>query len=135
VISDTIKRAVGLIVWMEVDEVQPYNCEGMIHLFGLFKTKVLTWDCDLKKLSIDTSTQTIKNLKQWYIDTYTKLAIHYLEKKDASIFLGDYAVKKNNKFTSINSTIDNFIQYYFKRYQEIGQELDASDKKENYING
>jgi len=135
VISDTIKRAVGLIGWMEVDEVQPYYCEGMIHLFGLFKTKVLTWDCDLKKLSIDTSTQTIKNLKQWYIDTYTKLAIHYLEKKDASIFLGDYAVKKNNKFTSINSTIDNFIQYYFKRYQEIGQELDASDKKENYING
>jgi len=135
VISDTIKRAVGLIGWMEVDEVQPYYCEGMIHLFGLFETKVLTWDIENKKLSIDTNSQTIEALKQWYVKTYSKLALHYLEKKDASLFLEDYAVKKNNKFTSVNETIDNFIQYYFKRYQEIGQELDTTDKKENYING
>jgi len=133
VISDTIKRAVGLIGWMEVDEVQPYYCEGMIHLSGLFETKVLAWDIENKKLSIDTSDQTIEKLKQWYIDTYSKLAIHYLTKQDATLFLEIYAVKKNNKFTSTNDTIDNFIQYYFKRYQEIGQELDSSDKKENYI--
>jgi len=111
VISDTIKRAVGLIGWMEVDEVQPYYCEGMIHLFGLFETKVLSWDIENKKLSIDTSTQTIESLKQWYVKTYSKLALHYLEKKDASVFLEDYAIKKNNKFTSSNETIDNFIQY------------------------
>ncbi len=135
VISDTIKRAVGLIGWMEVDEVQPYYCEGLIHLFGLFTTKVLSWDIQNKKLTIDTSSTTIINLKQWYIQTYTKLARHYLEKKDASIFLHDYAIKKNNKFTSIDNSIDNFIQHYFKRYQEIGQELDTTDKKENYING
>lgn len=133
VISDTIKRAVGLIGWMEVDEVQPYYCEGMIHLAGLFETKVLEWDIENKKLSIDTSTQTIEKLKQWYIDTYTNLAIHYLTKQDATLFLEKYAIKKNNKFTSTNDTIDNFIQHYFKRYQEIGQELDTSDKKENYI--
>ena len=133
VISDTIKRAVGLIGWMEVDEVQPYYCEGMIHLAGLFETKVLDWNIENKKLSIDTSAQTIDNLKQWYIETYSKLAIHYLTKQDATLFLEKYAIKKNNKFTSTNDTIDNFIQYYFKRYQEIGQELDTSDKKENYI--
>jgi hypothetical protein len=133
VISDTIKRAVGLIGWMEVDEVQPYYCEGMIHLFGLFETQVLTWNKELKKLNIDTNSQKIENLKQWYIDTYKKLAIHYLEKKDATSFLSNYAVKKNNKFTSTDETIDNFVQYYFKRYQEIGQELDVSDKKENYL--
>ncbi len=135
VISDTIKRAVGLIGWMEVDEVQPYYCEGMIHLFGLFETQVLSWNIELKKLSINTSDTTIEALKQWYVKTYTKLALHYLEKRDASNFLSDYAVKKNNKFTSTDNTIDNFIHYYFKRYQEIGQELDTSDKKENYING
>ncbi|MGB5868298.1 MAG: invasion protein CiaB, partial [Arcobacteraceae bacterium] len=133
VISDTIKRAVGLIGWMEVDEVQPYYCEGMIHLFGLFETQVLSWDIENKKLSIDTSNTKIENLKQWYVDTYTKLAIHYLEKKDATLFLQNYAIKKNNKFTSSNETIDNFIQYYFKRYQEIGQELDTTDSKENYL--
>ena len=133
VISDTIKRAIGLIGWMEVDEVQPYYCEGMIHLFGLFETEVLSWNSEVSKLTIDTSAQKIENLKQWYIKTYTKLAIHYLEKKDATLFLQNYAVKKNNKFTSVDETIDNFIQYYFKRYQEIGQELDETDKKENYL--
>jgi len=135
VISDTIKRAVGLIGWMEVDEVQPYYCEGIIHLSGLFETKVLSWDMENKKLTINTDEEVISYLKQWYIDTYSKLAVHYLEKKDASDFLADYAIKKNNKFTSTDETIDNFIQHYFKRYQEIGQELDSSDTKENYING
>lgn len=132
VISDTIKRAIGLIGWMEVAEVQPYYCEGMIHLFGLFETQVLSWNKEDKKLTINTSEQTIENLKQWYIDIYTKLAIHYLNKKDATKFLENYAIKRDNKFTSTNETIDNFIQYYFKRYQEIGQELDTSDRKENY---
>ena len=133
VISDTIKRAVGLIGWMEVDEVQPYYCEGMIHLFGLFKTEVLAWDVKSKKLTIDKSDEKIENLKKWYIETYSKLAIHYLEKKDATKFLKNYAIKKNNKFTSTDETIDNFIQHYFKRYQAIGQELDTTDTKENYL--
>ena len=91
-------------------------------------------DIETKKLSIDTSNPTIENLKQWYVNVYTNLAMHYLSKQDATLFLEKYAIKKNNKFTSTNDTIDNFIQYYFKRYQEIGQELDTSDKKENYIN-
>lgn len=133
VISDTIKRAIGLIAWMEVDEVQPYYCEGMIHLFGLFETEVLCWETESKKLTINICSKKIESLKKWYVDTYTKLALHYLEKKDATLFLENYAIKKNNKFTSIDANIDNFIQYYFKRYQEIGQELDTSDTKENYL--
>ena len=77
--------------------------------------------------------RTIEKLKQWYIDTYKKLALHYLNKKDASLFLNDYAIKKENKFTSKDENIDTFIQFYFRKYKEIGQELDTSDKKENYI--
>ncbi|MFA9240505.1 MAG: invasion protein CiaB, partial [Candidatus Paceibacteria bacterium] len=38
VLIDLVKRSVGLIGWMEVDEVQPYYCEGLIHLNGLFDT-------------------------------------------------------------------------------------------------
>ncbi len=33
----------------------------------------------------------------------------------------------------VNSTIYSFVEYYFRRYKEIGQELDTSDKKENYL--
>ncbi len=132
VISDTIKRAVGLIGWMEVDEVQPYYCEGLIHLTGLFETKVLNWDIEESKLTINLAKENITILKQWYIDTYKKLALHYLAKKDATLFLNNYAKKDEKYFAPINPTINNFVQYYFNRYKEIGQELETVDKKENY---
>ncbi|MEA3384221.1 MAG: invasion protein CiaB [Campylobacterota bacterium] len=133
VLSDTIKRAVGLIGWMEVDEVQPYYCEGLIHLNGLFNSGVLSWDKENQKLTIDQNSDKLNCLKQWYIDTYTSLATHYLDKKDATEFLNRYAVKNDKYFTSVDEDIANFIEYYFNRYKEIGQELDESDKKENYI--
>ncbi len=131
VFIDVVKRAVGLIGWMEVDEVQPYYCEGLIHLNALFDSKVLDWD--EKNLSIDMSKKRIECLKNWYITTYTKLAQHYLDKKDATSFLNNYAIKEEKYFMPKNEKINSFVKYYFKRYKEIGQELDTSDKKENYI--
>jgi len=130
IIRDTIKRAVGLIGWMEVDEVQPYYCEGLIHLDGLFNSKVLVWENN--KLTINTSKNNIDILKQWYIDTYSSLANHYLDKQDALIWLNKYATKENKYFLPNNTNVRDFVEYYFKRYQDIGQELDTSDNKDNY---
>ncbi len=130
VLIDTIKRAISLIGWMEVDEVQPYYCEGLIHLSALFDSKILLWD--EKNLKIDLSLDKYEDLKKWYITTYTQLAQHYLDKKDALEFLNLYAVKQQKYFLPVNKQINSFVKYYFKRYQEIGQELDTSDKKENY---
>ncbi len=131
VLIDTVKRAVGLIGWMEVDEVQPYYCEGLIHLNALFDSGILSWD--EKELSIDLSEQKYKILKQWYIQTYTDLAKHYLNKKDATQFLNKFAVKEDKYFMPLNTKIDSFVRFYFKRYQEIGQELDTVDYKDNYL--
>ncbi len=131
VLTDSIKRAVGLIGWMEVDEVQPYYCEGLIHLNALFDSEVLTWK--RQKLSIDMSVEKYENLKRWYITAYQNLALHYLNKKDATSFLNKYATKEDEYFMPINSTIYSFVEYYFQKYKEIGQELDSSDKKENYL--
>jgi len=132
VLMDTIKRAVGLIGWMEVDEVQPYYCEGLIHLSGLFMTKVLQWNNNTKKLNIDLNEITIQRLKDWYIKTYSDLAIHYLEKKDATIWLNKYAVKENGNFLPKDIDIKVFVEYYFIQYKTIGQELEINDKKSNY---
>ena len=52
---------------MEVDEVQPYYCEGLIHLSGLFESGVLSWDNENKKLNIDISDAKFEALKKWYI--------------------------------------------------------------------
>ncbi|MFW3426411.1 invasion protein CiaB [Aliarcobacter butzleri] len=133
VLIDLVKRSVGLIGWMEVDEVQPYYCEGLIHLNGLFESGVLTWDNENKKLSIDISDAKFEVLKAWYITNYTALAKHYLDKKDATLFLNNYATKTEKYFMPNDETINSFVKYYFKRYQEIGQELDTEDKKSNYI--
>ncbi len=130
---DTIKRAVGLIGWMEVDEVQPYYCEGLIHLNGLFNSKVLTWDNENKKLSIDMDEKTLDTLQKWYIDTYKSLAGHYLDKKDATIWLKQFAVKTDKYFMPVDENINSFVEYYYERYKEIGRELDATDSKSNYI--
>lgn len=132
VIIDCIKRAIGLIAWMEVDEVQPYYCEGLIHLTGMFNSGVLTWENN--NLTINRNSKTIETLKQWYIDTYRSLSLHYLDKKEALEFLESYAVKEDKYFLPIDENIKEFVQHYFKRYQEIGQELDTLDKKENYTN-
>ena len=133
VLIDLVKRSVGLIGWMEVDEVQPYYCEGLIHLNGLFDTAVLAWDEGNKKLNIDLSDEKYEALKAWYIKNYTALAKHYLDKIDATAFLNQYATKTEKYFMPNNPTINSFVKYYFKRYQEIGQELDTVDKKSNYI--
>jgi len=131
VLIDSIKRAVGLIGWMEVDEVQPYYCEGLIHLTGLFESKVLVWEN--KKLSIDLSEEAFAVLKQWYIKTYQDLAMHYLEKKDATLFLNQFATKTGKYFMPNNATISDFVGHYFERYKAIGQELDTLDSKGNYL--
>ncbi len=133
VLSDLVKRSVGLIGWMEVDEVQPYYCEGLIHLNGLFDTGVLTWDEENKKLNIDLSDEKYEELKKWYIVNYTALAKHYLDKLDATKFLNLYATKAGKYFLPNSEKISSFVKYYFERYQDIGQEIDTIDKKSNYI--
>jgi hypothetical protein len=130
IIRETIKRAIGLIGWMEVDEVQAYYCEGLIHLSGLFHSKVLIWKN--KKLTINTNQNTIETLKQWYIETYSSLANHYLNKLDALIWLNNYSIKEDKYFLPKNTNIKDFVLYYFSRYQKIGQEIDQNDSKNNY---
>ena len=133
VLIDLVKRSVGLIGWMEVDEVQPYYCEGLIHLNGLFDTGVLTWNEENKKLNIDLSDEKYEELKKWYIVNYTALAKHYLDKLDATKFLNLYATKAGKYFLPNSEKISSFVKYYFERYQDIGQEIDTIDKKSNYI--
>ncbi|VAY88467.1 Campylobacter invasion antigen B (CiaB) [hydrothermal vent metagenome] len=132
VLFDTIKRAVGLIGWMEINEVQPYYCEGLIHLSGLFSSEVLSWDEKVKQLTIKLDNKTIQTLKHWYITTYSSLALHYLEKKEATDWLNIYATKVDKYFMPVNNDIKTFVKYYFARYKAIGQELDTQDTKDNY---
>jgi hypothetical protein len=130
VLSDLIKRSVGLIAWMKTDEVQPYYCEGLIHLQGLFETKVLDYT---DRLEIDMSAEAYERLKAWYMDTYEALATHYLAKKDANEFLLNYAFKKSGVYMPVDSKVQSFVDYYWSLHQEIGREIDNTEKREDWL--
>jgi len=130
VLRDVIKRAVGLIAWMKTGEVEPYYCEGLIHLQGLFSSGVLNFD---EKLHIDISSEAYDRLKKFYFDTYESLASHYLAKKDASEFLSKYAQKINKTYLPKDEKVKSFVDYYWSLHQDIGREIDNEEKKEDWI--
>jgi len=130
VLADLIKRSVGLIAWMKTDEVQPYYCEGLIHLHGLFETKVLDFS---DRLEIDMSNVAYERLKVWYTQTYEKLASHYLEKKDADEFLSNYALKVEENYMPTSSNVRAFVEYYWNLHQSMGREIDESEKREKWL--
>ena len=131
VLREHLLRSVNLIAWMEVGEVQPYYCEGLIHLKGLFDSKILSFDGT--KLNVNLTQETYDNCKRWYLKTYKKLAKHYLDKKDATDFLSEFAIKEDSIFLPVDNNIKEFVNFYYDLFKKHGNEIDEEDKKENYL--
>jgi hypothetical protein len=110
IISDIIKRSIGLISCMKTAEIEPYYCEALIHLAALFESGILSFG---EKLEIYTNTQTYTNLIEWYSHTYLDLAKHYLAKKDAKEFLDRFAIKDENVYMPVDKSIKRFVTYYW----------------------
>ncbi|MDR1460290.1 MAG: invasion protein CiaB [Campylobacteraceae bacterium] len=130
VINDTIKRSVSLITWQKTNEVEPYYCESLIHLTGLFESGILSFG---EKLLIDTSKECVNALIKWYFETYLELAKHYLCKRDAKEFLDKFAKKEDGIYLPTDKSIERFVQYYWELHKAIGREIDTSDKRENWL--
>lgn len=130
VFLDLIKRAIGLIAWKETGEVEPYYCEGLIHLKALFDSGVLDFD---EKLTIITNDRTYEKLKNWYLQTYEMLANHYLQKRDAKEFLEKFAIKEDRFYMPKEKKINSFVRYYWNLYQDIGREIDETEDKKEWL--
>jgi len=117
IVDDVVSRAVGLMAWREVGEVLPYYCEGLIHLDILFGSGIITYDTEIK---IDYSKYDA--MKEAYISAYKDLAENYLKKVDASEYLGQYTVKNEGIYLPKNENIKSFVEAYYARYKEIGQQ-------------
>lgn len=129
---DLIKRSVGLVAWMEQDEVMPYYCEGLIHLSLLFGSGVL--DFVENRLQIDLSSAAYERLKAAYLESYERLARHYLAKAEASIFLEGYLSKdSNHHYKPIDQKTRAFVEFYWARYQAIGQVVDPEASNEDWL--
>ncbi len=116
IVNDVVSRAVGLMAWREVGEVLPYYCEGLIHLDILFSSQIISYS---DKIEIDYSRY--NDMKELYQKAYRDLVKHYLDKEDASKYLSKYTIKQDI-YLPIKEDIREFVENYYKRYKEIGQQ-------------
>lgn len=131
-IKNVIGRAVGLIGWMETGETRPYYTEGLIHLKILFDSKILSWNGE--KIKVNITKTTYNKTKQLYKKTYNELAKHYLDKKDATIFLQEYIIEEDNKILPKDKKVKEFVLWFYDKYKEFGNQIDETVSKEDYIN-
>ncbi len=117
VVNDVVSRAVSLMAWREVGEVLPYYCEGLIHLDILFGSGIISYD---GQIHIDYTQYDA--MKEAYIKAYKNLAETYLKKIDASTYLEQYAVKNEGIYLPKDEKIKSFVEHYYARYKEIGQQ-------------
>ena len=117
IVDDVVSRAVGLMAWREVGEVLPYYCEGLIHLDILFSSGIITYDGEI---NIDYSRY--DEMKESYQNAYRNLAENYLSKVDANVYLSTYASKENGVYLPAKEEIRSFVEHYYARYKEIGQQ-------------
>ena len=126
-----IFRCIGLLKYREVNEVEPYYCESLIHLDILFESWIIKINND-KKIELDFTESTYWELKKWYIKHYKKLINIYLNKIDAGEFLTKYTVKKEWYYLPKNNEVRDFVEYYYEIYKKIGNEIDESVSKNKY---
>jgi len=117
IVDDLVSRAVGLMAWREVGEVQPYYCEGLIHLDILFTSGVIVFH---KEIEIDY--EKYPAMKEAYREAYEKLAKTYLDKIDANSYLSNYVQKEEGVYLPVKEEVRLFVEHYYARYQEIGQQ-------------
>jgi hypothetical protein len=122
IVDDLVSRAVSLMAWREVGEVLPYYCEGLIHLDILFGSGVITYE---EQIMIHYGQYDA--MKKAYIQAYEDLARTYLAKVDADGYLGKYAQKDEGVFLPVNEKIKHFVEHYYARYKEIGQQTAVLD--------
>ncbi len=118
IIDDLVSRAIGLISWREVGEVLPYYCEGLIHLDLLFKSGIIKFND-----RVEINYNRYLNMKEIYQKAYIDLAQHYINKLDANIYLSKYIKKDNGIYLPKDDNILNFVEKYYIRYKEIGQQI------------
>ncbi|OPA81689.1 hypothetical protein BFG04_00680 [Campylobacter pinnipediorum subsp. pinnipediorum] len=132
VFHELIARAIGLIAWMEVDEVRAYYCEGLIHLSLLFESGVLSFKD--KKLSINFDESSYEKFKEICLNNYKNLVKHYADKKEASEFLNIFCEEHKNTFLPKNNNTKEFVLYFYERYKDIGNDVDESGEWEKWQN-
>ena len=122
-----IDRSISLMWRSDISEVEPYYCEGLIHLKILFDSEIIFINED-KKIELNLYDETLEAFKKWYFETYSKLVKLYLNKENADIFLSDYTINEWGKFLPKDEKIKRYVRFYIEQDEKLGNKID-----ENYI--
>lgn len=137
IIIDHIYRCIKLLKYREVNEIEPYYCESLIHLQILFESWILLlnnknksiykeeWVDEKYIINLCFNDETYKKLKEVYITHYKKLIKNYLNKIDAWEFLKDYTIKQELYYLPKSEQIRDFVEYYYWVYKDIWNEMES----------
>lgn len=131
-LEEVVTRAIGVTAWIEEESYRPYHCEGLIHLKGFSDAGIITFDGEKIYVDLDTPGN-YEKIEKWHFDTYEKLARHYLDKKDATEFLNKYVKVEDGLYISTDPKVEEMRKFFYKQYQEFGNTIDESVKKEDYF--
>jgi len=116
-------RCINLLKYREVNEIEPYYCESLIHLDIMFSSWIIKVNKD-RKIELNFDIEKYNFLKENYIKHYKKLINIYLEKKDAWDFLDDYTIKEKGYYLPKNIEIRDFVEYFYGVYKDIWNEIE-----------
>jgi len=131
VIVTHVMRSIKLMRFREIEDIVPYYCEGLIHLYILFESNIIVEE--FGKIALNITPETIRDMKEEYMKVYSHLIHTYLNKKDAGDFLYSYVIKEDGYFLPKEKQIKKFVQGYFLKYKEIGNVIDESKTPEDYL--
>jgi hypothetical protein len=94
----------------------------LIHLDILFTSGIISYEGQIK---IDYSKYDA--MKAAYIEAYENLAKTYLDKIDANSYLSKYTQKTEGVYLPVKEEIRTFVEHYYARYKEIGQQTVSLD--------
>lgn len=110
------------MAWREMTERIPYYCECLIHLDLLFRSGVVSMNIE-GKITMHLDDASYEKLKELALEAYKKLALTYINKEDASNFLYTFVVREDGVFLPKDPTVRVFVESYYKRYKEIGNQV------------
>lgn len=116
-----LMRSIKMMRYREVEDILPYYCECLIHLHILFESWIIKYR--LGKITYHFDEKNYQAFKDIFMWIYTQLIFTYLNQMEAGNFLYEFVVKENWVYLPKNEKCRKFVQEYFKKYKEIGNEV------------
>ena len=116
ILMDHIWRTVSLLQYRQTQDIEPYYCEALMHLYWLRESGILALDG--LRCHVDMATS---RLQSWYTlvsENYQALAQHYIAKRDAGVFLSDCMQVTEDGYMPQDPELADFVAGVFACFRD-----------------